>query len=297
MNDRPVFRGVAAALATPFTKDGIDWAALGAHIEFLLTHGTDALVACGTTGEAAVLSETEHIQTVDFCVRKANGRVPVIAGTGSNDIKKAARLTERACLCGADAVMAVTPYYNKTTEKGLFESYKAIAGSSDKPVIVYNVPSRTGVNVTPEQYALLAEIPGIRAVKEADPDINKLARTASLCRGKLDIYCGNDALFLPFLSLGASGIVSVAANVIPRGMKTLYTAFRSGRIRRAWEKQDILTPLEEALFCETNPVPVKTLLSYMGFCEPRFRLPLTAISERNGERLIAAYEAAKDDIQ
>ncbi len=291
MKDPPVFKGVATALVTPFTGDGIDRAAMGALIEFQLTNGVDALVVCGTTGESAALSESEHVQLVDLCVRQTRGRVPVIAGAGSNDTAKACRLAERACLCGADALLAVTPYYNRTTEKGLLLHYRAIAESSDKPVIVYNVPSRTGVNITPEQYALLAEIPRVRAVKECDGDMGKLARTLALCRGRLELYCGNDELFLPFLSLGAAGAVSVTSNVVPKMMKKLYTAFVSGEPGRACAMQDSLTPLENALFCETNPVPVKTLLAEMGFCRPAFRLPLVKMSPQNKKRLLC--EAAK----
>ena len=291
MKDPPVFKGVATALVTPFTGDGIDRAAMGALIEFQLTNGVDALVVCGTTGESAALSESEHVQLVDLCVRQTRGRVPVIAGAGSNDTAKACRLAERACLCGADALLAVTPYYNRTTEKGLLLHYRAIAESSDKPVIVYNVPSRTGVNITPEQYALLAEIPRVRAVKECDGDMGKLARTLALCRGRLELYCGNDELFLPFLSLGAAGAVSVTSNVVPKMMKKLYTAFVSGGPGRACAMQDSLTPLEDALFCEPNPVPVKTLLAEMGFCRPAFRLPLAEMPPRSKKRLFR--EAAK----
>lgn len=291
MKDPPVFKGVATALVTPFTGDGIDRAAMGALIEFQLTNGVDALVVCGTTGESAALSESEHVQLVDLCVRQTRGRVPVIAGAGSNDTAKACRLAERACLCGADALLAVTPYYNRTTEKGLLLHYRAIAESSDKPVIVYNVPSRTGVNITPEQYAALAEIPRVRAVKECDGDMGKLARTLALCRGRLELYCGNDELFLPFLSLGAAGAVSVTSNVVPKMMKKLYTAFVSGDIKSAFAMQDSLTPLEDALFCEPNPVPVKTLLAEMGFCRPAFRLPLAEMPPRSKKRLFR--EAAK----
>ena len=293
MKDPPVFKGVATALVTPFTGDGIDWAAMGALIEFQLTNGADALVVCGTTGESAALSESEHVQAVEFCVRRTRGRVPVIAGAGSNDTAKACRLAERACLCGADALLAVTPYYNNTTEKGLLLHYRAIAESSDKPVIVYNVPSRTGMNITPGQYESLAGIPRVRAVKECDGDMGKLARSLALCREKLTFYCGSDELLLPFLALGAAGAVSVASNVAPKRMKKLYTAFVSGNIKGACAMQDALTPLENALFCETNPVPVKTLLAEMGFCRPAFRLPLTGMSPSNKKRLMEEARKAR----
>ena len=286
MKNPPVFKGVATALVTPFYKGGIDWTSFGKLIEFQLTNGVDALVVCGTTGECAALDVTEHAQAVDFCVRAARGRVPVIAGAGSNDVKKAVRLAEDAALCGASAVLAVTPYYNKATEDGLFAMYKAIAESCALPVIIYNVPSRTGMNITPEQYARLAEIDGVRGVKEADRDVAKTVRTMALCRDKLDIYCGNDELFLPFLSLGAAGLVSVASNAEPALMKKLYTAFAAGDIRRAQKAQDSLAPLEDALTCEVNPVPVKTLLASRKMCREEFRLPLGKMREENKKRLL-----------
>lgn len=290
MLEVPVFRGIATALVTPFDKDGIDYTSLGRIIEFQLTHGVDALVVCGTTGEASVLTTEEKKQLIDFAVRQTRHRVPVIAGTGSNDTRKACELSEYACSVGASALLAVTPYYNKTTPKGLIRSYEEIASSSDKPVIVYNVPSRTGVNITPEQYARLAEIPNIEGIKEANGDLSQFAYTSSLCKGKLRLYSGSDELLLPFLSLGGDGVISVAANVVPKRMKKLYTAFLSGDHKKASEMQDALTPLERALFCETNPVPVKTALYYMGLCEKRFRLPLCEMAEENEKKLVSELE-------
>ncbi|MBO7399637.1 MAG: 4-hydroxy-tetrahydrodipicolinate synthase, partial [Clostridia bacterium] len=238
MTHPPVFKGVATALATPFYKDGIDWTAFGRLIEFQLAHGVDALVVCGTTGESATLSDEEQAMAVDFCVRQTRGRVPVIAGAGSNDTRRACRLAERAAICGADAILAVTPYYNKATASGLFEHYRAICESSEKPVIVYNVPSRTGVNITPEQYARLCELPGVAGIKEADADIEKTVRTLALCREKTYVYCGNDTLFLPFLALGGAGAVSVISNAAPMRMKKLYSAFAAGDIKTALRIQD-----------------------------------------------------------
>lgn len=286
MLDVPVFKGIAAALVTPFDKDGIDYTSLGRLIEFQLTHGVDALVVCGTTGESSVLTDDEKKELIDFAVRQTRHRVPVIAGTGSNDTKKACALSEYACSAGVSALLVVTPYYNKTTPKGLIRNYEEIASAVNKPIIVYNVPSRTGVNITPEQYAVLAEIPHIEAVKEADGNIAKLAESVSLCRGKLRFYSGNDELLLPFLSLGGDGVISVASNIVPKEMKKLYVSFVSGDRVKAAEMQSALTPLEKALFCETNPVPVKTALYHMGICEKRFRLPLCEMAEENENSLV-----------
>lgn len=286
MLDVPVFKGIATALVTPFCKDGIDYAHLAEIIEFQLTHGADALVVCGTTGESPVLTTDEKKELFDFAVRQTRHRVPVIAGTGGSDVKTACLLSEYACGAGVSALLVVTPYYNKTTPKGLIRTYEAISSASDKPIIVYNVPSRTGVNVTPEQYAELAEIPRVEAVKEASNDVSKLAEAMSLCHGKLRFYSGSDELLLPFLSLGGDGVISVASNIVPKEMKKLYVSFVSGDIERAAETQSALTPLEKLLFCETNPVPVKTALHYMGLCEKRFRLPLCEMAEENEKLLV-----------
>ena len=292
MEHPPVFKGIATALATPFSKDGIDWTAFARMVEFQLTGGTDALVVCGTTGESATLSEEEHAQAVDFCVRQVRGRVPVIAGAGSNDTRRACRLAERACLCGADAVMAVTPYYNKATGRGLFAHYAAICESSDVPVLIYNVPGRTGMNVTPEQYAELACLDRVCGIKEADPDLEKAARTFALCRGALDIYCGCDALILPLLALGAAGAVSVISNAAPKRIKKLYAAFAGGDVKLAQAIQDTLTETEKLLFCEPNPAPVKSLLAQMGLCGAEVRLPLTQPEPALAEKLFSAAKKA-----
>ncbi len=290
MPDVPVFKGIATALVTPFRKDGIDYASLTKIIEFQLTHGVDALVVCGTTGESPVLTTDEKKELIDFTVRQTRHRVPVIAGTGGSDVKTACLLSEYACGAGVSALLVVTPYYNKTTPKGLIRTYEAISSASDRPIIVYNVPSRTGVNVTPEQYAELAEIPRVEAVKEASNDVSKLAEAMSLCRGKLRFYSGSDELLLPFLSLGGDGVISVASNIVPKEMKKLYVSFAAGDLERAAEAQALLTPLEKLLFRETNPVPVKTALHYMGLCEKRFRLPLCEMAEENEKLLVNELE-------
>ncbi|NLN55093.1 MAG: 4-hydroxy-tetrahydrodipicolinate synthase [Clostridiales bacterium] len=283
----PVFKGIATALVTPFSSDGIDYVSFARLIEFQLRNGVDAFVVCGTTGEAPVMTIEEKKQAIEFTVKQAKGRVPVIAGTGNNDIKTACVLSEYACRAGVNGIMAVTPYYNKTTKKGLVKSYEEIAKCCDKPIIVYNVPSRTGVNITPEQYLELSEIPGITGVKEANGDLSAFAKTVALCRDRLWFYSGSDELLLPFLSLGGSGLISVASNIIPKKLKKLYLAFISGDVKRASEIQKELTPLESLLFCETNPVPVKTALYYMGYCEKQFRLPLTQMEKKNEQKLYA----------
>lgn len=287
MNNPPVFKGIATALVTPFSRDGIDFVSFGRLIEFQLTNGIDALVVCGTTGEAPVMSFEEKKQVIEFAVRQAKGRVPVIAGTGGNDIKTACRLSEYACQVGVNALMVVTPYYNKTTKKGLVECYEEISACTDKPIIVYNVPSRTGYNIIPEQYLELSEIPRITGVKEANGDLTAFAKSVALCKDRLWFYSGSDELILPFLSLGGSGLISVASNIVPKKLKKLYLAFISGDIKRAAEMQKELTPLESLLFCETNPIPVKTALYYMGICEKTFRLPLTTMDEKNEEKLLS----------
>lgn len=287
MNNPPVFKGIATALVTPFSRDGIDFVSFGRLIEFQLTNGIDALVVCGTTGEAPVMSFEEKKQVIEFAVRQAKGRVPVIAGTGGNDIKTVCRLSEYACQVGVNALMVVTPYYNKTTKKGLVEGYEEISACTDKPIIVYNVPSRTGYNIIPEQYLELSEIPRITGVKEANGDLTAFAKSVALCKDRLWFYSGSDELILPFLSLGGSGLISVASNIVPKKLKKLYLAFISGDIKRAAEMQKELTPLESLLFCETNPIPVKTALYYMGICEKTFRLPLTTMDEKNEEKLLS----------
>jgi 4-hydroxy-tetrahydrodipicolinate synthase len=287
MNNPPVFKGIATALVTPFSRDGIDFVSFGRLIEFQLTNGIDALVVCGTTGEAPVMSFEEEKQVIEFAVRQAKGRVPVIAGTGGNDIKTVCRLSEYACQVGVNALMVVTPYYNKTTKKGLVECYEEISACTDKPIIVYNVPSRTGYNIIPEQYLELSEIPRITGVKEANGDLTAFAKSVALCKDRLWFYSGSDELILPFLSLGGSGLISVASNIVPKKLKKLYLAFISGDIKRAAEMQKELTPLESLLFCETNPIPVKTALYYMGICEKTFRLPLTTMDEKNEEKLLS----------
>ena len=271
----PVFKGVATALITPFTDKGIDYASFCRLIEEQLTNGIDALVVCGTTGEASTMSDEERKSVVEFVIKQVHGKVPVIAGCGSNNTSHACELAAHAGAVGADALLAVTPYYNKCTQDGIYEHYKAIAESSDKPLIVYNVPSRTGVNIEPATYLRLSSLPLFGGIKEAGGSVSAAAKTLSLCPEGTHLYSGSDELFLPMLSVGADGIISVASNVAPRRMKEIWSCFRSGKNALAAKKMAAMMPLVEFLFSKPNPIPVKYLLSCEGKCENILRLPLT----------------------
>lgn len=274
----PVFKGVATALVTPFTDDGIDYAAFCKLIEEQLSCGIDALVVCGTTGEPSTMTDEERKSVVEFVVKQVRRRVPVIAGCGSNNTAYACELAEHACRSGADALLAVTPYYNKCTQDGIFEHFKAINEASDKPLIVYNVPSRTGVNIEPDTYLRLSSLPLFGGIKEAGGNVSAAAKTISLCPEGTCLYSGSDELFLPMLAIGAEGIISVASNVAPRRMKEIWSCFRSGRNALAAKKMAAMMPLIDFLFSKPNPIPLKYLLSCEGKCENILRLPLTAMS-------------------
>jgi len=276
-----VFTGAATAIITPFHEGRIDFDAFGKLIEWQIEQGIDAIVAVGTTGEGPTLTDAEHKEAIRFCVEKVNGRVPVIAGTGSNDIAYAIELTKFSCQVGADAMLLVTPYYNKATQKGLIASFKAVADASTKPCILYNVPGRTSCNITPETYAVLAEHPNIVAVKEASGNISQIAKIAQLCGDKLDIYSGNDDQIIPVLSLGGKGVISVLSNLLPRETSQLCHMYLNGQTREALERQLTYLPLIDALFCEVNPIPVKAAMAAMGYCENSLRLPLTPMEAKN----------------
>lgn len=280
-----VFTGAATAIITPFKKDQVDFEALKNMIEWQIAQGIDAIVAVGTTGEGPTLSDEEHKAVIRFCVEQVAGRVPVIAGTGSNDTSYAIELTKYACQIGADAVLIVTPYYNKATQKGLIASFTAIADASTKPCILYNVPSRTGCNLLPETCAVLAEHPNIVAVKEASGNISQVAKIAQLCGDKLDIYSGNDDQTVPILSLGGKGVISVLSNLAPKETADMCRLFREGNLQEALRLQLDYLPLIDALFCEVNPIPAKAAMAAMGFCENSLRLPLTVMEEKNEEKL------------
>lgn len=283
-----VFTGAATAIITPFTKDNtVDFDKFGKLIEWQIQKGINGIVAAGTTGEGSTLTDEEHREVIDFCVRKVAGRVPVIAGTGSNDIAYAIDLTKFACECGADAMLLVSPYYNKATQKGLIASFEAVADASTKPCILYNVPSRTGCNIQPATVAALADHPRIVAIKEASGDLSQIAKVASLCGDKIDIYSGNDDQIVPVMSLGGKGVISVLSNVMPEETVAMCNHCLSGNYPAAADLQLKLLSLIDALFCEVNPIPVKAAMAAMGYCENTLRLPLTPMEAHNEEHLLS----------
>lgn len=282
-----IFKGAATAIVTPMDKNGVNFEQYGKLIDWQLAEGINAIVAAGTTGEASTLTDEEHREVIKFTVDRVNGRVPVIAGTGSNDYAYAIELTEYACEVGADAMLVVTPYYNKATQNGLIQMFNGIADVSTKPIILYNVPSRTGCNITPKTCAALAEHPNIAAIKEASGNISQVAEIAALTRGKLDIYSGNDDQILPILSLGGQGVISVLSNVMPKQTVEMCNKFFQGDVAGSTKMQLDLLPLINALFCEVNPIPVKAAVAAMGFCENYLRLPLTPMEESNWNKLRA----------
>ena len=280
-----VFYGAATAIVTPLTESGIDYEQFGRLIDWQIEAGIDAIVAVGTTGEGSTLTDEEHKEAIKFCVEKVAGRVPVIAGTGSNDTAYAVSLTQYACEVGADAMLLVTPYYNKATQKGMIASFKAVADVSTKPCILYNVPSRTGCNLTPASVLELADHPNIVAIKEASGNVAQAERTLSLCGDKIYIYSGNDELTVPFLSIGAKGVISVAANIVPKEMQELCSDYFEGKYVESANKQISLIPLIDALFSDINPVPIKEALNILGKDFGPCRLPLCEMEEAKKEHL------------
>lgn len=287
-----IFEGVATALITPMTQDGVNYDQLARLIDWQIDEGIDALVICGTTGEASTLSDEEHREVIRFSVEKVAGRVPVIAGTGSNEVAYGVDLTRDACEAGADACLVVTPYYNKATQGGLVKLFAEYAEASTVPIIAYNVPSRTGVNIEPDTYVKLAEIDRVAAIKEANGNISKIVETFAKVGDKLDIYSGNDDQIVPILSMGGKGVISVLSNVAPAQTVELCRKFREGDIAGAAEMQCRYSELVAALFCEVNPIPVKEAMAMMGFCEPIMRSPMYRMEEANKARLEAAMKEA-----
>ena len=282
-----IFKGVATALITPLTESGIDYERFGAVIDWQIEKGIDALVICGTTGEGSTLNDKEHCDALEFAVKRARGRVPMIAGTGSNDTAYAIELTKHACKIGYDGMLLVSPYYNKATQKGLVKSFEAIADASSKPCILYNVPSRTGVNIEPSTYAALADHPMISGIKEASGNISKVAEAMALVGDKLDIYSGNDYQIVPILSLGGSGVISVLSNILPTETVAMCKKYFDGDVKEAAKMQLHYLPLINALFCEVNPIPVKAGMAAQGWCENFLRLPLTEMEAAHEEKLLA----------
>ena len=287
-----IFKGIATALITPFAADGsVDYEALGRIIDWQIESGIDALVACGTTGEGPTLTDEEHKEVIRYTVERAAGRVPVIAGTGSNDHAYAEELTRFACEVGADAMLVVTPYYNKATQNGLVQSFSRLADLSTKPLILYNVPSRTGCNITPATYARLAEHGNIQAIKEANGNISSIVETASLIGDRMDIYSGNDDQIVPILSMGGKGCISVLSNILPRETCEITRRWFAGDTAGAAQLQMKYLALVNALFCEVNPIPVKAAMAAMGWCENILRLPLTCMEAPNREKLLGLMRA------
>lgn len=289
MSTKPtIFTGAAVAIITPFTNNQVDYKELGGMIERQIENSTDAIVICGTTGESSTLTDEEHRECIRYCVERVAGRVPVIAGTGSNDTDYAIELSKYACEVGADALLLVTPYYNKATPKGLIRHFTAIADATDKPIILYNVPSRTGCNITLPVYKELAKHERITAAKEASGNISAIAQLAAEC--DLDIYSGNDDQIVPILSLGGKGVISVLSNVVPKETHDICRLWFEGKPAESAKLQLELLKLANTLFCEVNPIPVKTAMSLMGFCSEEMRLPLCEMDDANKAKLIGVMK-------
>lgn len=283
--DRKRFYGAFTALITPFTSNGIDETAYKKLIDWQIAQGIHGLVPCGTTGESPTLSEEEHFHVVELCVRSVGKRVPVIAGAGSNSTAEAVRMTKHAAKVGADAVLVVTPYYNKPTNKGIYLHYKAISESADIPIILYNIAGRTGKNIEPDLMAKLAGIKNIIGVKEASGNLEQMKKIRELVSKDFLLISGDDALTLAVLSMGGVGIISVASNIVPRDVAELVNVFNQGDKVQAQAIHAKLLPLVEALFIETNPIPVKTAASLMGLCSAAMRLPMCDMEETNLAKL------------
>ena len=284
-----LFTGAGTALVTPFDKDGtVLWEELSRLVEFQISEGIDAIIACGTTGEAATMTAEEHLQTIRFITEQVKGRVPVIAGTGSNDTRFCVELSLKAKEIGVDGLLLVTPYYNKTSQKGLEESFTYIADSVKMPCILYNVPSRTGCNILPVTYQKLSKNPYIVATKEANGDTAAVARTMALCGDDLTIYSGEDNQVLPIMALGGKGVISVFSNALPRQLHEMTTAILENDLASAREMNAEYLDLMDAFFMDVNPIPIKEALYQMGMISTNFcRMPLTTMTEENREKLRA----------
>ncbi len=294
-----MFRGSIVAIVTPFSAKGgsasggknlvVDEKKLRELVEFHIKNGTSGIVPCGKTGESATLSFEEHDRVIEIAIEQAKKRVPIIAGTGSNSTEEAIMLTKHAAKAGADGSLQVSPYYNRPTQKGLYEHFKAIADSVDIPIILYNIASRTGVNIEPETIAKLAhDCKNIVAVKEASGNLDQMSRIKALCGPNFSLISGDDSLTLPLMAIGGTGIVSVVANIVPRDVADMVSAFEKGNLKKAQELHYKLLPLIKAVFIETNPIPIKTAMGLLGMCEPDLRLPMCSMLSENLEKLKAA---------
>jgi len=288
-----MFKGSMVALVTPFRDKRVDENALKELVEFHVKNGTAALVPCGTTGESATLSYEEHDRVIELTIQYAKGRIPVIAGTGANSTDEAIMLTKHAKKAGADASLQVSPYYNRPTQKGLYLHFKAIAEAVDIPIILYNIASRTGVNIEPETFAKLAEIGNIIGVKEASGSLEQMARIRNVTPKDFLLISGDDALTLPVMSIGGIGVISVVANIIPRDVADMCAAFEKGEIKKAQELHYKMLPLVKAMFIETNPIPVKTAMGLMKMISSSLRLPMCEMEPSNQEKLVKELKAYK----
>ena len=284
---KTIFKGIATAMVTPMTPEGVDYEALGRFIDFQLASGINALVAVGTTGESATLTPEERKKVISFTIDRVAGRVPVIAGTGTNNTLHAIDYSVSAAQAGADALLVVTPYYNKATQNGLIAHFTAIADRVDKPIILYNVPSRTGCNLLPATVEKLAEHPNVAAIKEASGNMSQVVELFARCGEKIDVYSGEDGLTVPMLAMGGMGTISVLSNVIPKGAVEMTDAFFAGDLRKAAALQCRYLDLINLLFCEVNPIPAKAAISAMGYGKEFIRLPLTPMEEGNRAKLLA----------
>lgn len=281
-----IFEGSAVAIVTPMNPDGsVNFDELGRIIDFQIENGTDAIVTCGTTGESATLNNEEHCEVIEYTIKKVAHRVPVIAGAGSNDTKYAVGLSQHAQKVGADAILSVTPYYNKTSQAGLIRHYTTIADSVDIPIILYNVPSRTGCNIKPETYYELSKHPNIKATKEANGDTSALVRTMALCGDNLDVYSGEDSQAFTITAMGGLGVISVFANICPKESHELVAAALNGDFKKSFEMQKKYIKLMDMLFSDVNPIPIKAAMNLFGFNCGECRMPLTTMSESGLEAL------------
>lgn len=288
-----IFRGSGVAIVTPMHEDGaVDFEQFAKLIEFQIANGTDAIIVCGTTGEASTLTHEEHLDVIKYCVETVAGRIPVVAGTGSNCTETAVYLSREAQKAGADGLLLVSPYYNKATQNGLYGHFRAVAEAVDIPILLYNVPSRTGCNILPETVVrLCADTENIAGVKEASGNITQIAHLAALAEGKVDIYSGNDDQVVPIMALGGLGVISVLANVAPAQTHEMCQRFFDGDVEGSRRVQLEAMELCQALFCEVNPIPVKKALSLMGLCSGALRMPLTQMEPANAQRLEKAMKA------
>ncbi len=287
-----IFTGAGVAIITPFKEDeSVNYEVFGQIIEDQISAGTDAIIVCGTTGESSTMDDDEHLKTIKYCIDKVAGRVPVIAGTGSNCTREAVNLSRQAEELGADALLCVTPYYNKATQDGLYEYYKAISDAVNIPIIMYNVPSRTGTNILPETAVKIAKgVKNVVAIKEASGNISQVAKLAALADGCLDIYSGNDDQVLPLLSLGGKGVISVWSNVAPKQVHDMVTAYLNGDFETAKKLQLDAIDLCGALFCEVNPIPVKAAMNMLGYDAGVVRAPLTELTDAGKAKLEKAMK-------